>query len=275
MAINTEVSRETAFGDVSFTTDGRTTIGTQSQIQANATDVVDGNDLVHEAVGNHQSRACIECGDLFPSQYRLRLHANEAQHSPFACKCGQKFARRDVLQRHIVSQGSALPRYPCTHCKLHRGKNGFRRRDHLLQHIRGYHKLDSDNFLLDLNPRQTKQHEVIFCRHPSCEYHRDDTFRKLPWHSQLENRPFRNKSEHTKHLKDVHGETAFPCNVPGCERVGSKGYSREKDLINHRVKTHSGLERYLPKPRQTRRKCPAGCGKFFSPNHVSSCYSLK
>lgn len=34
--------------------------------------------------------------------------------------------------------------YPCQYCRHHRGDNGFRRRDHLAQHMRNYHQLSLD-----------------------------------------------------------------------------------------------------------------------------------
>jgi uncharacterized Zn-finger protein len=104
----------------------------------------------HEHVWDHRQievdnpLACIECHTIFPSRAQLQGHTESKQHSPFQCICGTKFARVDVLHRHIDSHGKEIPMFPCTFCKLHRGRQGFRRRDHLVQHLRGYHKFDSD-----------------------------------------------------------------------------------------------------------------------------------
>jgi hypothetical protein len=48
---------------------------------------------------------------------------------------------------------SAARMFSCHYCKLHQGANGFRQRNHLLQHIRNYHRIakegDVDTELLD------------------------------------------------------------------------------------------------------------------------------
>jgi len=38
----------------------------------------------------------------------------------------------------------------------------------------------------------------------------------------------------TAHLKKIHNESPFPCDHPGCPKVGGKGYVRERDLIKHK-----------------------------------------
>ncbi|KAI8238639.1 Zinc finger protein Gfi-1 [Colletotrichum sp. SAR 10_99] len=55
---------------------------------------------------------------------------------------------------------------------------------------------------------------------------------------QRSTKPFSTQAEYTKHMKEAHDFTPFPCNVAGCIKTGKKGYSREKDLINHRKKEH-------------------------------------
>ncbi|RYP79507.1 hypothetical protein DL769_002926 [Monosporascus sp. CRB-8-3] len=35
------------------------------------------------------------------------------------------------------------PQYPCGYCYRHQGTNGFRRYDHLVQHLKGYHKIET------------------------------------------------------------------------------------------------------------------------------------
>lgn len=53
---------------------------------------------------------------------------------------------------------------------------------------------------------------------------------------------FQKVSDLTAHIKKVHSESPFPCQVWGCSRVGGKGYFRERDLIKHQKKDHPDLE---------------------------------
>ncbi|KAI0384720.1 hypothetical protein F5Y04DRAFT_277449 [Hypomontagnella monticulosa] len=45
---------------------------------------------------------------------------------------------------HIKSKHVDLGQHPCMLCHGHQGVNGFSRRDHLVQHLAGYHKVDVD-----------------------------------------------------------------------------------------------------------------------------------
>ncbi|KAK3943556.1 CROL alpha [Diplogelasinospora grovesii] len=214
----------------------------------------------HARIHPDQPFACIECNKVYRNRGQLQDHANESQHSPFACKCGAKFARVDVLNRHLESLGTDIPKHPCPYCKSRRGKNGFRRRDHLIQHIRGYHKLDADEKLAELGTRRTRKYEVLVCPHAECEFHRDGAFLRLELAEKAQHKPFVNKSDYTKHMRDVHKETPFPCDVPGCDKTGAKGYFLEKALMRHRDEKHPDAPKYTPETRNMRKDCPLGCG---------------
>ncbi|KAM7208529.1 hypothetical protein V8F20_001210 [Naviculisporaceae sp. PSN 640] len=77
------------------------------------------------------------------------------------CLCGKKFSRKDSLTRHIrtasrrrhtevllVTTDAPELSHPgqnaCTLCNKYRGARSFLRRDHLRQHLRGYHKMDKE-----------------------------------------------------------------------------------------------------------------------------------
>ncbi|KZL80333.1 amp-binding enzyme [Colletotrichum incanum] len=185
---------------------------------------------------------CVECKMKFRNNAKLQEHGNEAQQSPYSCVCGKTFARLDVLNRHLDSLGTDLPKFPCQFCKRHRGKDGFRRRDHLQQHIQGYHKFEAEG------------KSMISCLLDEANtWHRH--FSKLSPDEQQRTKPFASQSEYTKHMKTVHNFTPFPCTVPGCNKIGSKGYVREKDLINHRRKEHPDTASYVPEKRDTRISC--------------------
>ncbi|KAF6839136.1 CROL alpha [Colletotrichum musicola] len=223
----------------------------------------------HGRVETDHPLACVECQVEFRTKSKLQQHANEAQHSPFACVCGKKFARLDVLNRHLDSFGDGMPKYPCSFCKKHRGKDGFRRRDHLLQHIRGYHKFEAEGKIGDILPSRRGRHQVPpVCPHRECSFYRDDSF-KMTVEEQSKNKPFDTQSEYTKHMKMVHGFTPFPCTVIGCGRTGNKGYTREKDLVNHRRKKHPEAGEYMPKIRDVRISClHPGCDAKLGPNSM-------
>ncbi|KAF4872746.1 Zinc finger protein Gfi-1 [Colletotrichum siamense] len=203
----------------------------------------------HRRSETSHPNSCAECRKEFKSRAQLQQHAIEAQHTPFACVCGKGFARLDVLYRHLDSFGNQMPKYPCQFCKKHRGKNGFKRRDHLVQHIRGYHKFEAEEKLGDILPSRRGKYGIPqVCPYPGCEFHRGDSFKELSAEEQRSSKPFSTQAEYTKHMKEAHDFTPFACNVAGCVKTGKKGYSREKDLINHRKKEHSEAAPYVPNP---------------------------
>lgn len=228
--------------------------------------------LLHTHVADHHHVegdtpfTCIECGKNLANRSALQAHANSEQHSPFLCYCGIKFARVDVLYRHIDSYANDTPKFPCALCKFHRGRHGFRRRDHLVQHLRGYHKLDSEEINTISRPQRSAgrliNHPV--CPHSRCEFHREASFWALSQREQLDQRPFSKQADLTKHLREVHGETPFPCDVPGCDKVGAKGYVREKDLMKHRSAKHPEADSYVAVKRLNMHTCKIpGCGKVY------------
>ncbi|KAK1719746.1 hypothetical protein BDP67DRAFT_131685 [Colletotrichum lupini] len=230
----------------------------------------------HERIEMGHPFACVECSVEFRNKSKLQEHANEAQHNPFACSCGKNFARLDVLHRHLDSMGTDMPKFPCQFCKSHRGENGFRRRDHLRQHVRGYHRFEAEGKNEDIMPsRRGKYQTPPVCHFADCLHHRDENFKTLSREEQTRSKPFETQSEYTKHMKNAHDFTAFPCTVRCCSKTGARGYAREKDLIKHRKKEHPEAGVYVPAPRDTRITCPV-CGTSRGPNsvHYHRCYRL-
>jgi hypothetical protein len=64
-------------------------------------------------------------------------------------------------------------------------------------------------------------------------------------------------------MRDEHNESKFPCEIPGCERVGRKGYSRQKDLKKHREDMHPDSGPYLVARQSTLIQCQP-CGMVFA-----------
>lgn len=154
---------------------------------------------------------CAECRLPFQS---LEAHAKAVNHRAFSCafkNCASSFGRRDLLLRHELTHTDET-NYPCPHCDKYSGKNGFKRKDHLQQHLSNFHNKE-------LYPE--------FCNHTDCQVKAIAVSQKA----------FKSMKEYRAHLREVHDQTPFPCDWPGCERKGRKGYSRERDLEAHK-KTH-------------------------------------
>ncbi|KAI3341659.1 hypothetical protein F4824DRAFT_322314 [Ustulina deusta] len=117
---------------------------------------------------------------------------------------------------------------------------------------------------------RVQSRQILVCPHVGCEAYQDDAFKSLPWREQFEGRPFKKQSDYNKHMRDIHKESAFSCPVGGCDRVGPKGYMREKDLIKHLADKHPEAPSYsyVP-PKPSKYRC-AGCG-----DELSSLGSLK
>lgn len=200
--------------------------------------------ILHGIVQGGNRTNCQQCNLHFSSRAVLEDHARETQHAPYRCRCGKPYSRLDVLHRHIrISQSGAS--YPCPHCKRHRGSRAFSRRDHLTQHLRGYHNMesgdDSDDTSSPASPRKRKT--AFKCSHETCST--SGGMASLP-HQQSPRmamgRTFQTRSELTRHLREDHDESPFPCQELGCSRVGGKGFFREKDLLKHVEDHHTSAE---------------------------------
>ncbi|KAI1328038.1 hypothetical protein F5Y16DRAFT_164123 [Xylariaceae sp. FL0255] len=217
------------------------------------------------APGHHlvfQAGALIcACSAVFTNHADLQSHADATKHNPFECSCGKRYVRIDVARRHIQSFNKEADKYPCTCCKQYQGKQGFRRRDHLVQHLKVYHRLDQEK-INEICPtkRSVASRQILTCPHLGCDSYRDEEFRSLPWKVQEEQRPFQKQSDFNKHMREVHQQSAFPCRVAGCERIGRKGYMREKDLMNHITKEHPEAPNYTPQATEARKYRCSRCG---------------
>ena len=183
----------------------------------------------HTRTAHPELRSCSECGAAFSSKKKLSEHAEETGHPAFICEqpdCGSAFSRYDTYERHLKIHEDDVKRYACPHCKKHRGVNGFKRKDHLTQHLRNYHHIGEDE------ARTSYLFGGKSCPHKDCSEWR-------PKSLFVDNNAFRKVSEYTKHMKKVHDESPFPCPEPGCDRIGGKGYFRRRDLFRHRKKEHS------------------------------------
>ncbi|OCL11761.1 hypothetical protein AOQ84DRAFT_178324 [Glonium stellatum] len=173
----------------------------------------------HTRIAHPELRSCSECGAAFHKKDTLSRHAEETGHAAFTCEksdCDSVFSRFDTYERHLKIHDDNVKRHPCPHCKRHRGVNGFKRKDHLTQHLRNYHHIGEDAAKIPFFWRQP-------CMHRGCSSY---------------GHHFPTISERTKHMKKVHDESPFPCLEPGCDRIGGKGYFRRRDLFAHQKKKH-------------------------------------
>jgi hypothetical protein len=229
----------------------------------------------HKRIHPEHPHHCFECNQNLSSKAELLRHAKVQQHKPYACDCGTSFSRIDVLNRHLKSFSTDVPPHPCTFCRRHRGMNGFRRLDHLVQHQRQYHHHDIDTADPNLgeNPATSSTLKYTFpvCTHLECPQYRSAAFQELPLSAKKTQAPFRKQSEYTRHMRDEHNECTYPCDILGCSRVGRKGYFREKDLIKHRQQAHPDAEPYKPSARDVKYHCTEPeCGAIIDPSSISA-----
>ncbi|KAI1640623.1 hypothetical protein F4809DRAFT_662902 [Biscogniauxia mediterranea] len=223
-----------------------------------------------------------ECGLEFDSQWELYEHEHSlhaqghciADRRLFKCKCGQKFVRLFTLERHIESFQKSMPEYPCDECDTYKGNKGFPRKDHLVQHLRVFHKYEPAQLEARFPPRKSRVLAVSVCHIKSCEYYRGDGFQDqdLSWQEKERTRPFAKQSDYTAHMKKEHDWSPYPCDFPGCKKVDGKGFFSLTALRKHRDEQHPGM---APLDPRIVRKVKCGkCHKSIKPNLLQDhrCY---
>jgi hypothetical protein len=181
----------------------------------------------HLKTSHPNLRICAQCDTSFDDEPSLHGHAFESGHASFNCDyqdCDKKFSRIDTYQRHQKVHQENAERFPCKYCKKYRGKNGFKRKDHLNQHVRGYHHIGEDEAF--------KSSTGFSCTEKDCS-----EYRELD-HKYSADHAFAKRPDYVKHMKTVHDTSEYPCPEPGCERVGGKGYFRRADIRSHLKKVH-------------------------------------
>ncbi|KAM0335217.1 hypothetical protein ACHAQA_000259 [Verticillium albo-atrum] len=161
-----------------------------------------------------------------------------------------------------------MPKYPCRYCLRYRGRNGFRRGDHFIQHVRSQHPQIPGATLTARRSNLAQFEAPLTCPHPDCPSYRGESYWDLEASEQDRDRPFEGQKDYNKHMKEAHDETPFPCPGPGCDKVGAKGYLQEKALIKHYTDKHPEIKAYIPQARgkkveAKRLQCrQPGCGKM-------------
>lgn len=177
------------------------------------------------------------------SEHTVSSHAGQhhiVSKSPFKCHCGQEFARLYTLKRHIQgTQKHLVPGYPCSKCTGYQGKNAFKRKDHLAQHLRVFHKYDNGQLATFSRRQQTRKFKISVCHFEGCDHYRDAEFENLGVEYKEKNRPFDKQSDYTAHMKLEHDWSPYPCKDPGCSKTGGKGFFSTTARARHGKKKHA------------------------------------
>ncbi|KAF7933855.1 uncharacterized protein EAE98_003564 [Botrytis deweyae] len=167
--------------------------------------------------------ACHQCEDLFEDTVKLDSHARRSGHSAYICRypdCESTIGRLSDLIRHQARHKKDVPRHPCPHCSTYRGNNGFKRKDHLRQHISSYHKIETNyTGFIYASP--------FLCKHVSCQDY-----------ATIDSQDLRSLDDLTHHMLTEHNSSAFICDKVSCDRVGLNGFETKKLFQDHIKKDH-------------------------------------
>ncbi|MCJ1316490.1 hypothetical protein MMC15_001811, partial [Xylographa vitiligo] len=196
----------------------------------------------HGPAESTSGSVCHECGVDFGVTSSLDCHAWEVMHEVRRCKCGKGFTRIGDLARHLQNFQRGSAKFPCTHCRRHRGDKSFKRKDHLTQHLRNYHHIDVQE--REIVGWSVSSHAS--CPHSECPHFRDEAvLLRLSSHERKEQRAFRIQAAYTKHMREAHDESPFPCDVAHCPKIGGKGYFRKRTMLKHRKRDHPDAPKYI------------------------------
>ncbi|KAI0143143.1 hypothetical protein GGR57DRAFT_366984 [Xylariaceae sp. FL1272] len=162
---------------------------------------------------------------------------------PARCNCGVVFTKKCSLQRHVAKfNRNNDTRFPCPECEKYQGKRAFKRKDHLVQHLRVFHAYGEDQLSLHANRRPLAEMFSLFhpfCHFADCDYYRDTQYSSLGFRLQRQDRPFDRQSDYTAHMKKEHDWSPISCDFPGCDKVGGKGFYTFRNFNFHRRTKHS------------------------------------
>lgn len=181
-----------------------------------------------------QNWSCYERGALINDRSSLQRHVLSTGHASFVCPidgCQSTFSRVDVLEHHQFAHSATTTRYPCKYCKKYRGQDGFKRKDHLTQHVRNYHHIG------EAKSKYGREESLMSCSHTACSMYKPEAFHDQSF--PRGQRAFEKISDVTAHMKKAHNKSPFPYTEPGCPKIGGKGYFRQRDLFKHQKKEHA------------------------------------
>jgi len=179
---------------------------------------------------------CSECSLMFPlrannSSLSLTQHASRSKHKSFRCICGNSYNRKDVLKRHIIAADSAESDFHCHLCD-----RSFRRKDHLTQHLGGFHHGDFRAFdlLVENKGVPTFLSPVLcVCPHAGCPANRSEAWIAAQSTSGFDEWPFRFIDVFDLHMAHIHNEIAYTCPTDSCSLPKGKFFKYRKDFEEH------------------------------------------
>ncbi|CAJ2507118.1 Uu.00g083040.m01.CDS01 [Anthostomella pinea] len=127
------------------------------------------------------------CDLEFDSDLALKDHQHSpharghciVSKDPFTCKCSQEFVKLYSLERHIRDFQDSVPAFSCNECNLHKGNDGFKRKDHLVQHLRVFHKYGPEALAVQFPPRKARLYSIAVCHVKGCQHYREPSFTEL------------------------------------------------------------------------------------------------
>ncbi|KAH9893849.1 hypothetical protein F4778DRAFT_748717 [Xylariomycetidae sp. FL2044] len=222
------------------------------------------------------------CTRAFVKLWELHRHQDHDPHAPghfaindgppYVCQCGlPAFAKKDTLFRHIRIYQDSVEEHRCPECTEGRPRS-FKRKDKLVQHLQHFHKFSDAEIASRFPRRKVIKNFNPVCHIASCPYYRDDEFRSLPLDAQERDMPFSTQTEYTKHMREAHDWSPYPCTIPGCNRKGKDGYFNQKALLKHREDKHPDAEPLtLERRRPQRLPCGfAGCRQMLHPQSLAA-----
>lgn len=177
----------------------------------------------HHSLPSDQDRHHI-CHER-PVQISIPLPRATLDIQSFICDCngcGRTFGRLDTLKRHLLIHQGSGKSYSCPHCPKYQEDGAFRRKDHLTQHMRQFHRIFCDG--------QGGQNYI--CLHDDCKLARTHS----PDHSA-----FDTTAELYKHIRRTHKDTPYQCSIEGCQRINAGGWFRAHDRNVHQRAVHSEI----------------------------------
>ena len=185
---------------------------------------------IHEYFTIGPSRGQVSACRIYLSEHRLRLEFHKIwwAYPPPTCSpdiCTQTplylLSQVSLLRDLIISLVDHGRIFADSKWHRYRGSNGFKRKDHLRQHVRNYHHIGLDE------PVQGSP-SAYPCDFEGCD--------------KVGPNAFETEKLLKNHLRKDH-PSPFQCSHPGCDRVGTNGWFRVRDMVRHVRQKH---EAWLP-----------------------------
>lgn len=198
---------------------------------------------LHARVFSADPNGCDECSLIFPSAAALLRHGRDSKHQVYTCFCGKHFARLETVKRHInlhSQDENAQKKYECPCCHR-RGRRGFLRSDHLIQHLQGFHRGNTKALerLEALIPSLRQRFcELYVCPRTDCNKHRSKAWVVAHSSTQRHEWPFKSQKQFDLHMRHMHGGLPYACPITQCDQPSLEGFKNANALLKHCRREH-------------------------------------